>query len=66
MRTIRPLTPKEFSEATGGLISAYTAREKCRKGELQTVNGAQHPPYYILPAELARYRPVIDRFLVAV
>lgn len=66
MKTLRPLTPKEFSEAIGGLLSAYTVREKCRLGELRTVNGAGRPPYFVHPEELARYRPVIDRFLVTV
>lgn len=66
MKTLRPLTPKEFSEAVGGLLSADTIREKCKNGELRTVNGAGRPPYFIHPDELARYRPTVERFLVAV
>lgn len=66
MKTLRPLTPKEFSEAIGGLLCADTVREKCKTGDLKTINGAGRPPYYIHPDELARYRPVIQRFLVAV
>ncbi len=66
MKTLRPLTPKEFSEAIGGLLSPKTVREKCHTGELDTVNGKGHPPYFIPPHELAKYRPIIERFLVAV
>lgn len=64
-KTLRPLTPKEFSEAVGGLLAPCTVREKCRNGELPTVNGPKRPPYYIKPDALAPYRPTLERFLVA-
>jgi hypothetical protein len=66
MKTLRPLPPKEFSEVIGGLLSPKTVRKKCATGELQTVNGPRKPPYFIVPQEVARYRPVIERFLVPV
>ncbi len=64
-RQIRALTPKEFSEAIGGLLSAYTIREKCRLGELPTVNGPHRPPYFIRPDALAKYRADLSHLLVA-
>lgn len=66
MKTVRPLTPKEFSDAIGGVLCADTIRAKCKAGEIATVNGAGRPPYFIKPTELARWRPVLDRFLVAI
>lgn len=62
---VRALTPKEFSEAIGGLLSAYTIREKCRLGELPTVNGPARPPYFIRPEALARFRGDLAPFLVS-
>jgi hypothetical protein len=64
-RAARALTPKEFAEAIGQLLSAYTIREKCRSGELPTVNGPGRPPYFIPFHALGRYRTDIRRFLIS-
>jgi len=51
---VRPLSPKEFADAIGGVRTPRWVRDQCRKGELRTVNGRR--PYLITPAELARFR----------
>lgn len=66
MKALRPLTPKEFSEAIHGLLTADTIREKCKTGEIATVGGPGRPPYYIKPEELLKWRPLVAEFLVAV
>jgi hypothetical protein len=66
MKTLRPLTPKEFSEAIGRLLSPDTIRAKCRSGEIATVSGPERPPYFIRPTELEKWRPTVARWIVAV
>jgi hypothetical protein len=61
---LRALTPKEFSDAIGGLLCARTVRDYCREGRLPTVNGAGRRPYFIRPTALRRYRVALDRFAV--
>lgn len=65
MKALRPLTPKEFSDAIGGILCADTIRERCKRGDLRTINGAGRPPYFIHPDELAKMRPTLERFFVA-
>ncbi len=60
---LRPLTPKEFSEAVGGVLSPATVRAYCRRGLLKTANGRR--PYLIRPDALCPYRPDLSRFLVS-
>lgn len=60
---VRPLTPKEFSEAIGGVLSPATVRDYCRRGRLPTANGRR--PYLIRPDALVPYRPDLARFLVS-
>lgn len=64
-RALRALTPKEFSDAIGGLLTPDTIREHCRRGLLPTVNGAGRRPYFIKPAALRRYRCDLGRFVIA-
>lgn len=52
---LRAFTPKEFSDAIGGILSADTIRERCRRGVLPTVNGPGRPPYLIKPDALAGF-----------
>jgi len=66
MKALRPLTPKEFSEAIHGLLTADTIREKCKLGEIATVGGPGRPPYYIRPDELLKWRPIVAEYLVTV
>lgn len=63
---LRALTPKEFSAAIGGLLTADTIREKCRRGDIATVNGPRRPPYYIRPEAAMPYLCEWRRFLVSV
>lgn len=62
-RAVRALTPKEFSDAIGGLLCPRTVRDYCRDGKLPTVHGAGRRPYFIRPAALRRYRCDLGRFV---
>ena len=73
---LRALTPKEFSEAIGGLLTPETIRTMCRRGDLKVTNTPRRvrehgrsvmrirPPYYICPSELERYRTDLSRFVI--
>ena len=70
MKTFRPMTPKEFSAATGGLLSIVQVRDYCRSGRIQTVDGKRFTPYFIPFAEVERWLPVcsesfVGRFVVS-
>ena len=65
-RFVRALSPKEFSEAIGGILAPDTVRIRCLSGEIATINGPGRRPYLIPPTELERYRLKLTRFLVAV
>ncbi len=64
MKVLRPVTPKEFSEAIGGILTADTIREHCRTGKIKTIRG----PHYLIPwSEVEKYLPApsfMQRFLV--
>lgn len=62
---IRPLTPKEFAEAIGGLRSADWVREQCHRGAIRTISGPARPPYLIPADELARFRPAVAQWEVS-
>ncbi len=62
-----PFTPKEFSEyVLGGRFSADWVRNECHCGRIQTVRGAEKPPYLIPVSEAVRFCPLLERWLVAV
>jgi hypothetical protein len=63
-RFIRAMTPKEFAEAIGGLLHPNTVRDRCKRGEIQTIGGPGRPPYLIPPTALEPYRLELSRFLL--
>jgi hypothetical protein len=62
---LRPLTPKEFSEAIGGLRTPNWVREQCKTGAIPSVKGKRKPPYLIPARALQRFRPPLESLVVA-
>lgn len=60
---VRPLTPKEFSAAIGGLRSEKWVRAQCRAGRLAIIEGTTRP-YLIQPDELCRFRRPLEALTV--
>ena len=55
---LRPLTPKEFSEAIGGMRSPRWVCQACRRRMIATIGRGR--PYLIPASELARFRPQLS------
>lgn len=69
--SIRPVTPKEFSAAIGGLRSAWWVRAQCRlwlksRGKRGIETLTRSAPYIIPGSELDRFRPSLAPFAPSV